>query len=262
MKTMKQSLLLLITSLGATVAFAQVGVGVTTHANANAAKSINATTQAATKASTHAATHGKSAVTTAGSKAAEVKASTATKATQVSNGAQKNAKGVDVRTEARVNGELNANAHASENGKAHANENSVLNNTEVSTTTEGDVKIDGKKSIERTKAKKAKVRSEVDAKKDATLTKEERAKAKAERKAQRIADKAAQTEGEVKAEGRTIAQGSAHASDKAKEHANEGSAVFGAKSETTTSGDVQAGKNGVSGKSATKTKASGKVKKG
>jgi hypothetical protein len=45
-----------------------------------------------------------------------------------------------------------------------------------------------------------------------------------------------------------------HASENAKEHANENSAVFDAKSETTSSNEVKADKKSVSGKSEMKSK--------
>ncbi len=53
MKTMKQTLFLAVATLGATVSFAQLGVGVTGNAGASATKSVNtATTGAATRAAT------------------------------------------------------------------------------------------------------------------------------------------------------------------------------------------------------------------
>jgi hypothetical protein len=72
-------------------------------------------------------------------------------------------------------------------------------------------------------------------------------------------EKAAKAETNAKTEARAKAQAAAHASGEAKEHANDNSAIFGAKSETSTSNEVNADKKGVSAngeiKSATKVKA-------
>ncbi len=78
MKTMKQTLFLAVATLGASVSFAQLGVGVTGNAGASATKSVNAATTgaatyAATKASSQAVIHSKGTVNAAGTKAADIK---------------------------------------------------------------------------------------------------------------------------------------------------------------------------------------------
>ena len=67
----------------------------------------------------------------------------------------------------------------------------------------------------------------------------------------------------MKGKARAKAQAAAHASDEAKENANDNSAIFGAKSETSTGAEISADKKGVSGKGETKssTKVKGKASK-
>ncbi len=68
----------------------------------------------------------------------------------------------------------------------------------------------------------------------------------------------------IKAEARAKSQAAVHASDEAKEHANESSAVFGAKSETSINKETRADKKGTSSNGEVKsaTKANAKAKKG
>ncbi len=75
---MKQTLFLAVATLGASVSFAQLGVGVTGNAGASATKSVNAATtgaatQAATKASSQSVIHSKGTINAAGTKAADIK---------------------------------------------------------------------------------------------------------------------------------------------------------------------------------------------
>lgn len=70
--------------------------------------------------------------------------------------------------------------------------------------------------------------------------------------------KAAKTKTEVKDEARAKAQAATHASDKAKEHVNENSAIFGAKSETSIGNKISADKKSISSKG--EVKSSSKVK--
>lgn len=113
-----------------------------------------------------------------------------------------------------------------------------------------DVNVDGKSAIEKTESATEKTKTKVDAKKAAAVEKTKSTKSKADAK--------------VKTEARSKSQAALHASDEAKENANENSAIFGAKSETDASQNVNADKNGVSGNGQIKSKttAKGQVKKG
>jgi hypothetical protein len=107
------------------------------------------------------------------------------------------------------------------------------------------VNVDAKPAIDKAEKKTAEVKTKAEKKAEASI--------------ETTKEKAAKTKTEVKGEARAKSQAAAHASDEAKEHANENSAIFGAKSETTTTTEVNADNKAVSTKgevkSATKAKA-------
>jgi hypothetical protein len=254
MKAFKKTLLLVAASFGTAAAFAQINVGAATNTQATVTKSVNAgaAANAATKAT--AATQGaaKGAVNAGASKAVEVKGA-AVGATQAAaakgveagtraKGDVKNA--ADVKAGARVNAQ--ASAHASEEARAHANENSAIFGAKadgnVQTQTGADVHVNGKKTLDATEEGATKVKTKVEQKGDATIEKTKKVKDGVKAKG--------------KSEVHAGVKGAANASDEARAHANDNSAVIRAENETSASQDVRAGKSGA----AADTKASSKTK--
>ena len=229
MKTSKTMMLIVASALATTFSYAQAGLGASssTQASVNKAVNVSGTTRAATQASTKAAAATTKTATVAGAKAAEVKATTVATAKENAN------------ANARVKAQ--AEVKASEQAKLKANENSAVfgTKTETQAGTDASVNVNGQSAVDKTKSTAKKTKAET-----VKTTGETKAKAKTEARAK--------------------SQAAAHASDKAVEHANDNSAVFGAKSETEASGNVNADRSGasVNGKGTTNTKAKGQIKKG
>jgi hypothetical protein len=264
MKTIKQTLFLVAASFATTASFAQLGVGVTNSTQASVSKTVNAasTTNAAANAATKAATKAttattgatKAAVSTGATRAAEVKGTGATVSQAAINktgDAKEDAKNAtDVKAGARVNAQ--ASEHASEEAKTHANENSAIfgakSDGSVQTSTGADVHVNGKQAIDKTEDGAEKVKVKTQHRVNDNVQKTKRVKDGAKTK--------------VKAEGRAKSQGAIHASDEAKDHASDQSAVITTENQSSSDTKVNADRNGVSAgsqnQSKTKIKASKK----
>jgi hypothetical protein len=254
MKTIKHSLLFAATVITAATAFGQARLGVTGSARASVAKTADAAAvsaraaHAADRAATHTVAGSKHVVRATGTRAAaageKVRTAGTTATTEVTEAQKSQVSSPDVKANAGV--KSRGHLHASEQGQERSSENSILNRSQTNASVNIGAQVEADGTNETIKTKDA----------QHPLDKSDRIKARAENKAARKAEKAESKKSRLEEEGRSKAKGSVNASENAKEHANDNSAVFGAKSAK--SAEVRNRESGPS--VGTKTKSRSKVK--